>query len=146
MHLAPKFDMNCACLVQGWKLCAHAQNSCANAHARQNNRCPCGVVVKIVRSKRKLLLWDSFSQNSPDVSFRVMRLAALELCPYGQMDWTILFGMPRCERAWLCRWNRTSYAVSTCSSIQEIHRILWELEVYYRVKKKPPTYSCFKQD
>ena len=68
MHLAPKRDMNCACLVQGWKLCAHARNSCANAHARQNNRCPCGVVVKIVRSKRKLLLCDSFSQNSPDVS------------------------------------------------------------------------------
>ena len=52
-------------LMKGCKRCAHAQGSCANAHARQTLR-DLNVVwsLKSVQSKRKLILVDIFSQNS----------------------------------------------------------------------------------
>ena len=66
--------------------------------------CSCGVVITNVLSKRQLILVDSFITKLRRQIAR--RLAALELCPYGQVDWRALFGMPGCERASPTRWNR----------------------------------------
>ena len=93
--VAPKRDVNCACLMKGCKWFAHARGSCAIVHARQPLRDLHVVLPLKVCDRNENWYWSTVSHKPQTCR----RLAVLEFCPYGEMDWTVLFGMPGCERA-----------------------------------------------